>query len=529
MKPSSQRRLRATLLAGATASALILTGCAAGNTPASSSSKGLGNSIVFASYGGSFTDAQTNAFYQPFATKNGLKMTVATGVGYPKLKAMEKAGNVTWDVITADDGNFPADSNAGLLAPLDTKVVNTSNIEKDVVNKYGVGYIKFSQNFGYSKDAFPGKTMTPADFFDPSVKARRTLSSSPQGTLEFALLADGVSPSKLYPLDLDRAFKVLDRIKPQLVGSTGAQQETLVQQKEADMAFMAGGRLQDTINAGSNWVLSWKDAVSQTEYWAVPKNAPHKAAAMAFINYALQAQPQAELAALIPYGPTNSKAIPLISQAIAKTLPSYPANAAQGVTLNAAYWDEEPQSDHRTLERLARRMSSPRSVRGRVRKARGPASAGPRPRPPGRRVLLPHGVHSSAVPCWVRRVLCKRCLPQGRAHHGSSGGGDHRGHVRGQLSVRVAHRPLLRNPPCDPFGNCVHSVPDEPVGEDFLLGGCARSDGRGEWCVDVPSGSFTPRCRCCLPRERSWLHSFRSPFRSWFSLWSVLCRGSIRG
>jgi putative spermidine/putrescine transport system substrate-binding protein len=31
--------------------------------------------------------------------------------------------------------------------------------------------------------------------------------------LEIALLADGVAPDKLYPLDLDRAFKKLDTIK----------------------------------------------------------------------------------------------------------------------------------------------------------------------------------------------------------------------------------------------------------------------------------------------------------------------------
>lgn len=333
MKSSYHRRLRAALVVGATASALLLAGCASGTSSAGSSNK-----IVYASYGGSFTDAQTKAFYQPFATKAGLKMTVATGVGFPKLKAMEQTGNVSWDVVTADDGTFPNMVAAGLLAPLDKKIVDTSNIEPGVVNKYGVGYIKFSQNFGYSKDKFPGQTLTPADFFDPSIKARRSV-TNPEGTLEFALLADGVKPADLYPLDLDRAFKVLDRIKPQIVNAS-ADQETLVQQKEVDMAFISGGRLLDAIKGGANWQLSWQDAISQTEYWAVPKNAPDKAAAMKFINYAIQPAPQAKLSALIPYGPTNSKAIPLIKQDIASTLPSYPANAAQGITLNAAYWSK---------------------------------------------------------------------------------------------------------------------------------------------------------------------------------------------
>ena len=348
MKRSAyRRRLRAALVAGAAASAVLLTGCTSGSHAASrngstaasgsGSTAALSGKLVFGSYGGSFTNAQSKAFFQPFTNQNGLSMAIDPTVGFPKLQAMEQSGNVTWDIITADDITFPNDVAHGLLAPLDTSVIDTTNIEKDVVNTYGVGYIKFSQNFGYNKDAFPGKTLTPADFFNPAIKARRYLNSSPQATLEFALLADGVPAANLYPLDVNRAFSVLDRIKSQLVGEN-SQPETLVQQKEVDMALMPGGRLQDAINSGSNWQLSWQDAVSQTEYWAVAKNAPNMAAAMKFINYAIQPAPQAALAALIPYGPTNSQAIPLITPSLASQLPSYPANAAQGVTLSSAWW-----------------------------------------------------------------------------------------------------------------------------------------------------------------------------------------------
>ena len=55
-----------------------------------------------------------------------------------------------------------------------------------------------------------------ADFWDvKKFPGNRSLclSDSPR-TLIFALLADGVPRDQLYPLDIDRAFKKLDQIKP---------------------------------------------------------------------------------------------------------------------------------------------------------------------------------------------------------------------------------------------------------------------------------------------------------------------------
>jgi putative spermidine/putrescine transport system substrate-binding protein len=334
MRSSSRRRIYAALGAAALGLLLTVSATASGSSSGGSSS---GGKLVFATYGGSYTDAQNKAFFRPCAKQVGYSPILDNTAGTAKLKAMVRSGHVRWDVIDADGVTLNNDVASGLLSPLDFKAINTSNIPKSLVSKYGVGYLEYSENFGWSKDAFPGQKLTPADFFNPDIKARRYLDAEPENSLEFALLADGVPPSQLYPLDVDRAFKVLDRIKSQLVAEK-SQPETLVQQKEIDMAFMPGGRLLNTIAAGSNWQLSWQDAVSDVAYWAVAKNAPHKATAMKFINCAIQAAHQAALSKIIPYGPTNSKAIRLLDPSLASKLSTYPANAKQGVTLNAAWW-----------------------------------------------------------------------------------------------------------------------------------------------------------------------------------------------
>jgi putative spermidine/putrescine transport system substrate-binding protein len=60
-----------------------------------------------------------------------------------------------------------------------------------------------------------------------------------------ALLADGVEPSKLYPLDVDRALKKIEAIKPNINvwWSSGPQLALLLKDGEIDLELIWGSRL----------------------------------------------------------------------------------------------------------------------------------------------------------------------------------------------------------------------------------------------------------------------------------------------
>lgn len=300
--------------------------------------------VVVASYGGAFQDAQTKAYFEPYTKATGTKVIATTGSAYAKVKAMEDSGNVTWDVVSAESSAYANQVKDGLLQPIDYSIVKADAIPEEFRTKYGVGYIKFGQNLAWSKEKFPDG-ITPAQFFDPAVKARRVLTSDPYYTLEFALLADGVKASELYPLDVERGLKVIDRIKDQLIGfKGGSDTQALIQQGEVDLAFGPNGRIGNAIKAGANWAYGWDASVSDTEYWVVMKSAPHPEEAMKFINFAVQAEQQAELTKQIPYGPTNVDALRLLDPALAKDLPSYPGNAKLGAILNAEWWRDNLES-----------------------------------------------------------------------------------------------------------------------------------------------------------------------------------------
>jgi putative spermidine/putrescine transport system substrate-binding protein len=167
----------------------------------------------------------------------------------------------------------------------------------------------------------------------------------PYYNIEFALLADGVKPSELYPLDVTRALKVIDRVKDQIVGfKPPSDVQALIQQGEVDAAYGPGGRIQNAIKGGANWAYGWNASVTVVEYWAVVKGAPNPAEAMKFINFAVQPKQQADLPRHIFYGPTNVDALKLIDgaalSAVAKDLPGNPANEKLGAILNSKWWNE---------------------------------------------------------------------------------------------------------------------------------------------------------------------------------------------
>lgn len=333
----TRRRLNIGISAAALASVsdVLFVGAASAGEPAE---------VVIASYGGSFQDAQAEALFEPYAKATGAKVIATPGTGYPKVKAMVESGSVTWDVVSAESPAFVNEVKDGLLEPIDYSVVKADGIPAKFRTLYGVGYMEFGTNLAWGKAKFPNG-VTPAQFFDPKVKGRRVMPSGPTWSLEFALLADGVKPADLYPLDVNRALKVIARVKDQIIGYKGASEiEALIQQGEADMVYASTGRIKDAIKAGANWAYTWDAAVSAIEYWAVVKGAPHAKDAMKFINFAVQPKPEAELSRLLPYGPTNVDALKLLAPAVAKDLPSYPDNAKLGAVIDAEWWQENYDS-----------------------------------------------------------------------------------------------------------------------------------------------------------------------------------------
>lgn len=144
---------------------------------------------------------------------------------YGKLKAMVESGNVQWDVVDVEADFALRAAAEGLLEPLDFKVIQRDKIDPRFVSDYGVGSFFFSFVLGYNEGKLgAAKPQDWTALFDTKTyPGKRALYKWPSpGVLELALLADGVAADKLYPLDLDRAFKKLDTIRKTSSGGAAA-------------------------------------------------------------------------------------------------------------------------------------------------------------------------------------------------------------------------------------------------------------------------------------------------------------------
>ena len=111
---------------------------------------------------------------------------------------------------------------------------------------------------------------------------------------EFALMADGVAPDDLYPLDLARATAKLDTIKDDIVfWASGAESQELIGSGEVAMSMMWNGRAWSAKNIDQKPVeIQWNQQIVTADYFVVPKGTPNKEAAMRFIAYATCADEQ---------------------------------------------------------------------------------------------------------------------------------------------------------------------------------------------------------------------------------------------
>ena len=98
----------------------------------------------------------------------------------------------------------------------------SAGVDKSLVqDKCGAPLLTYSTAIYYNVKTFGDRVpQSCADFFDtktyPGKRAVRS-AALPNPLIECALIADGVKPDDLYPLDIDRAFKKIETISDNLV------------------------------------------------------------------------------------------------------------------------------------------------------------------------------------------------------------------------------------------------------------------------------------------------------------------------
>jgi putative spermidine/putrescine transport system substrate-binding protein len=299
--------------------------------------------ITVADPGGPYQVGFGAAFYAPFRTATGNEVTVVAREAEPtsQVRAIVEARSYVWDVVSVTLSSRKLLSDLGLLEPLDWNNPDMADLIPAARQPDWMGTNVFGSILAYRTDRMRNAPQSWADFYDVArFPGRRALPRSPIHTLEGALLADGVAPAQLYPLNADRAFAKLDQIKPHIAvwWSSFGQTTQLLQSGEVDVLATSNARAQAAIDGGAPVQLIWNQALFGLEGWAIPKGTPRAATAKQFIQFCANGARQALYTDVLSYGPTNPKAFETIPAARAAQLPTAPANFSRMVQINDDWW-----------------------------------------------------------------------------------------------------------------------------------------------------------------------------------------------
>jgi putative spermidine/putrescine transport system substrate-binding protein len=340
--PSSNGPTRRTFLRGAATAAAVATGPFVWTRPAGAASK-----LVIRTIGGAYEEANVKAIFDPFTKATGIEV-VKVPATLGKLLAMFESGNIELDVIDAGELGMLSLSQKNALEKVNYKgwkLSNPEDFDTAIRRDDMVANIYFSTILGYNTQVFPtGKhPRSWAEFWDiKKFPGPRMLADLASGAvdLEFALLADGVPKDKLYPIDIERAFKSMDRVRPAIrkFWDTGALSAQMLVDKEVVLGSLWNGRLQAVADKGAPLAIEWNEAALQTQFWAVFKGAKNAENAQRFLDFACQPEIQANFAKAIPYGPTNRAAFKFIPADVAARLPSSPEYKAKAFLHSGKWW-----------------------------------------------------------------------------------------------------------------------------------------------------------------------------------------------
>ena len=175
--------------------------------------------------GGATTRARDDTTNKDFTAETGITLKSDFNSDTTKFFAAEDSGaQIPWSLIEfPTKGDFIRARDAGYVEKLDPSIVDFSKLDKDAHDDYGVDVMRYGIVLTYNTEKFSGANAPTGlrDLYDlAKFPGKRCMFKYPQfgAVLESALLADGVTRDKLYPLDLDKAFAKLDLRKREVVG-----------------------------------------------------------------------------------------------------------------------------------------------------------------------------------------------------------------------------------------------------------------------------------------------------------------------
>jgi putative spermidine/putrescine transport system substrate-binding protein len=262
---------------------------------AASHAVALARDLTVVTRGTTMLDAVVHAIGSPFTAATGIPVQFESwDGGLDKLHNQLKAPDNTWDLIEVNAEELAAGCAEGLFEKLDWSAIGgKDHYLAQGVSDCGVGAALTTLVLAWDRDKFPAAPGWP-DFWDVAkYPGKRGLFKGVRGNLEFALIADGVSPPDVYKVlatsdGVDRAFRKLDQLKPYIVWwQTGADAAHILSSGDVLMTTAPSGRIVMANRVDHrNFGVQWNAGLYHVESWAVAKGSANLRQAQQFLYFA---------------------------------------------------------------------------------------------------------------------------------------------------------------------------------------------------------------------------------------------------
>jgi putative spermidine/putrescine transport system substrate-binding protein len=254
-----------------------------------------GPTLSVASLGGGLQAAQQAILFAPFTHETGEPVRLDSWDGtLATLQHRAQSGSEDWDLVLMEDGPVRIACREGLLVS-DPRTADPANTAPDSSGQdCGVAAWQMNLVLAWDKSRVD-MAPTWADFWDVARRpGKRGLRRDPRGTLEIALMADGVAPDEVYRTlatsdGVDRAFRKLDQLKPYIVWwNKPAETVQIVESGAVLMTSAPSGEIATANQDGRrNFGTQWAQSLGAALDWAVLRTTvpEHRAAAQRLLAF----------------------------------------------------------------------------------------------------------------------------------------------------------------------------------------------------------------------------------------------------
>jgi spermidine/putrescine-binding protein len=273
-----------------------------------------------------------------FTEKTGIRVNYDTFSSNEELLAKLQAGSSGYDVIIASDYTVDILKKQNRLEPLDlAKLPNFANIDGtlknppyDPDNRYTVPYQWGTVGLAVDTAKVKKPITRWEDLWDPAFKGRVVLLDDEFEVLGMALQTLGFDKNTKDSAQLAKARAKLTQLRPNIKLFDSDSPKTALLSGEVWLGQVWNGEaaLAQRENPAIRYLCPAEGCGIWHDNWAIPKGAPHKEAALAFIDYTMSPEAGILITQAFPYSNPNRAALELLKKADPKLYSTYMASPA---------------------------------------------------------------------------------------------------------------------------------------------------------------------------------------------------------